>query len=341
MAGALPIPKQSNDDDDDDPQTQCGIQQQEERSTNVTEGDDGVSELYDWQAMIPSLVSRRGFACTEQSMDSARSLFDAGQLGNFTRANENNWLSPEVEASLLESFIEDDYEGALHLTTLDDDQGHPVGIVFWREVPEDEMEDWIHWENLQQRLLREQQEQQQRRKSVLDDQQQEGVDEPKAVPTSRQNHGRRMRQSLQLVREESIRWLEVASNVSSTRRASSSSMSASLLDTKSTAKLVETLVHSWVKIELLAVHPDYWNRHIGTLLLACAMYHAHKKGDDHMILHVAGGQENVPALKLYDKFGFLPVPQSTGVFRKPNKDLFLLGHVGRSLQKFCWPALEM
>ena len=60
----------------------------------------------------------------------------------------------------------------------------------------------------------------------------------------------------------------------------------------------------------------------------------------YMILHVAGGKENIPALRLYDKFGFLPVPQGT-VFGKPDKDLYVLGHVGQSLQRLCWPALEV
>ena len=102
---------------------------------------------------------------------------------------------------------------------------------------------------------------------------------------------------------------------------------------------MEGLTHSWVKIELLAVHPDHWKQHVGTLLMACTMYQAHQQGGDRMILHVAGGKENVPAQRLYDKFGFVEVPQGT-VFHKPDGDLFVLGHVGESLQQLCWPALE-
>jgi GNAT superfamily N-acetyltransferase len=324
--------------------------EQQEILDAYTHDDDESDELYDWQAMIPSLVAKLGFTCTEQTMESAQMLLDAGLLGNFTQTNANGMLSPEIEASLLESFVEDDYQGTLHLTTLDNnnDQGHPVGFVFWRQVPEEEMEDWIHWENLQKKLIDEQQQQQQQQdqqegKSIME---KDHSDLSTPVPTQQQtNRRRRMRQSIRLVQDESIRWLEVAASESSQRRASTTSLQTKKSATSANNNLVETLTHSWVKIELLAVHPDYWNQHLGTLLLACAMYQAYQKGEDHMILHVAGGQENVPALKLYHRFGFLPVPHdhhqgSTGnVFRKPNKDLFLLGHVGKSLQRFCWPAL--
>ncbi|CAB9502439.1 expressed unknown protein [Seminavis robusta] len=296
--------------------------------STVAVGDEETSSLayHDWRALIPSILSDRGLTCTEQTMESAASLLEQGWLGNFTQAS--SLLSTQVEASLMESFIEDDYDGALHLTTLDDEQGKPVGFVFWRQVPEDEMKDWIHWENLQKKLRGEQQQQLKQAQPDKEDQEVPVEDGLSSLP----NHSkrRRMRQSIQMVRGESIRWLEVASSDAARRN--------SLL--RSSTAPLERLTHSWVKIELLAVHPDHFKRHIGTLLMACAMYRAYQKGDDHMILHVAGGHENVPALRLYEKFGFLPVPQGT-VFHKPDKDLFVLGHVGESLQRLCWPALEV
>lgn len=289
-------------------------------------------QQHDWLALIPSILERRNFHCQEQTMESAQKLIDKGLLGNFTRANENSFLSTEVEETLLESFVDNDYDGALHLTTLNDDNssGRPIGFVFWREVPAQEMNAWIHWENLRKKLLGEQEQ------KAIKQQDDETHTKPTQEERDAQQHPnhkkRRMRQSIKLVRDESIRWLEVASEANKRQ--------SLLLKSTNMAPLMKTLTHSWVKLELLAVHPDYWGKHIGTLLLACAMYQAYKKGEKHMILHVAGGPENVPALKLYEKFGFLPVPQGT-VFEKPDKDLFVLGHVGESLQRLCWPALEV
>lgn len=103
--------------------------------------------------------------------------------------------------------------------------------------------------------------------------------------------------------------------------------------------LQASLVHSWVKIELLAVRPDRWGEGIGTLLLACAMDGAHCRcGGDRVVLHVAGGSDNLPALRLYAKFGFLNVPRGTA-FNEPDRDLFVLGNVGRSLRRLHWPAI--
>lgn len=279
-----------------------------------------LDERHDWLRLIPSILEHRNFVCTEQTMESARELLDLGLLGNFTRTNKESFLSTQVEDSLLESFIEDDYDGALHLTTLDDSlSGRPVGFVFWREIPNEEMKDWIHWENLRKKLTGEQQQ------KIIE------KEEPLEEPSDKQRK-RKMRQSLRQVQNESIRWLEVASE------SSSNSTRQSLLRSSNLVPLMETLTHAWVKLELLAVHPDYWKQRIGTLLMACAMYQAYKRGEDHMILHVAGGKENLPALRLYDKFGFVSVPQGT-VFQKPDKDVFVLGHVGESLQRLYWPAL--
>jgi len=301
---------------------------------------------HDWLTLIPSILERRNFQCTEQTRESARALMESGLLGNFTRANEHSLLSLQVEASLLESFVEDDYDGALHLTTLDvavdddDDNnnnngGHrPIGLVFWRQVSKEEMRDWIDWGNLRKRI---QGEQERKLQSEEESREEEGLDEQQDEEYRKQ---RRMRHSLRSVRRESVRWLEVATRANNSPPAPTANALAESCSTNTTSMLVETLTHCWVKLELLVVHSDYWKQHIGTLLLACAMYQAYQNGDDHMILHIAGGKRNIPALRLYEKFGFLPVPQGT-VFRKPDKDLYVLGHVGQSLQRLCWPALEL
>jgi len=128
---------------------------------------------HDWLTLIPSILERRNLQCTEQTSESARALMESGLLGNFTRQDNNNndehasLVSPQGEASLLESFVEDDYNGALHLMTVEvtvddgknsgDDNNNvsrrPIGFVFWRQVPEEEMRDWINWDNLQKRIM--------------------------------------------------------------------------------------------------------------------------------------------------------------------------------------------
>jgi len=311
---------------------------------------DSNNQRHDWLTILPSILERRNLQCTEQTVESARAWIEAGLLGNFTQANEHSPMSLQIEASLLESFVEDDYDGKLHLMTLDvvvDDDCNsgdnnnnggrrPIGIVFWRQVLKEEMRDWINWENLRKRILGEREQKLQTEES----REEEGLGEASIQQQEEYSKRRRMRHSLRSVRRESVRWLEIATtaNVAPPVHTANSLVQSSR--TISVSTLVETLTHCWVKLELLAVHPNYWKQHIGTLLLACAMYQAYQKGDDHMILHVAGGKENIPALRLYDKFGFLPVPQGT-VFEKPDKDLYVLGHVGQSLQRLCWPALEV
>jgi len=324
------------------------------------------SSSYDWLSIIPTMLEHRHLKCTEQSIESARMLQEDGLLGNFTKhsptSNDEQFLlSSQVEASLLESFLEDDYDGALHLTTLDDGTNKPVGFVFWRQVPTEEMKDWIQWDKLKQRLLKEQQ----LSLSHKQQEEEEGGSSMQLVEKQEQQkkNRRQMRESLKLVRNESIRWLEMASTNNDddgTRTTSQEQLSlppsSNATDLSTSAikaqeqTIMEELTHSWVKIELLAVHPEYWNQRLGTLLLACAMYQAHctiLQNDNHngqphsperMILHVAGGMENVPALRLYEKFGFMPVPQGT-VFHKPDKDLMVLGNVHQSLQLLCWPAV--
>lgn len=308
------------------------------------------NQHHDWLALIPSILQRRNLQCTEQTSESARALMESGLLGNFTQENEHSLVSLQVEASLLESFVEDDYDGALHLTTLDvavddgnnsgDNNNHggrrPIGFVFWRQVPEEEMRDWINWENLQKRIVGERERELQSGES----REEEGFD--KASSTQQQKeytNRRRMRHSLRSVRRESVKWLEIATTANSSPPAPTNCVVQSS-STINSGVLVESLTHCWVKLELLEVHPDYWKQHIGTLLLACAMYQAYQNGDERMILHVAGGEENIPALRLYDRFGFLPVPQGT-VFHKPDKDLYVLGNVGQSLRRLCWSALEV
>lgn len=101
----------------------------------------------------------------------------------------------------------------------------------------------------------------------------------------------------------------------------------------------EELMHAWIKIELLAIRKQYWGHRYGSLLLAVALYQAWLKHNNRAILHVAGGNSNIPAVRLYKRFGFLSVKageDDDGVFHKPNRDLFVLGNIGNALQSLSW-----
>jgi len=170
------------------------------RMTNI--GDDN---HYEWLALLSSVLRRRKLRRTDQTPESARKLVDAGLLGSFTAARSLSppvQVSPVIEATLMESFLEGDYDDkSLHLTTLDDltkaDTPFPVGLVFWRELSAEEVRDWIHWENLRERLMGEakQQQMQEAESPSLEDDKSPGM---------------RMRRSLKVVKRENIRWLEVA-----------------------------------------------------------------------------------------------------------------------------------
>ena len=58
-----------------------------------------VEEQHDWLTLIPTILDRRNLKCTEQTAESARDLMNAGYLGNFTQADENSFLSTQVEES--------------------------------------------------------------------------------------------------------------------------------------------------------------------------------------------------------------------------------------------------
>lgn len=89
------------------------------------------SQAIDWPSKIPAVIKKRHLICIEETPDSARSIFSS--TGAIC---DGETLSIEVERTLFESFIGDDYEGKLHMTTLRDQSDNIVGFVFWREIPE-------------------------------------------------------------------------------------------------------------------------------------------------------------------------------------------------------------
>lgn len=264
----------------------------------------------DWPGVITSVVNQRHLKCVQQTPNSAKKLFKS--VGCF---GDGKALSHDVETFLFEAFIENDFDGKLHLTTIHQDDMTPIGLVFWREIPEEEMKAWIDYEKLCDLARR-------KRKQLRSDA--DSTDNENVVST---------RACDEILREQT--------GVSPTEQALTTARNESLtalaqcqdLATNKQLLLPNSVAQAWVKIELLAVRLPWWGQRIGTLSLACAMSEAWKCNNSRVVLHIAGGLENVPAVRIYERFGFVPAP---GIFHKPDKDIYVLGNIGQALQSLLW-----
>lgn len=288
-----------------------------------------------WPERVTSAIDHCHLCKVNETPQSAQHMLDAAG-GTF--AAEGGTLSIDVEQTLFEAFIENDYDGHLHLTTLRQStkDGDVVGIVFWREVPDTEMREWINFDALSASIS-------DLRGLVIDDDDGDKNDDGTSKKGQKGDHSSntngttnssRHRRSLVPVREESLHWLyQATSSRHLLRRREGTRQPAAL----SREEVIGGLTHRWIKIELLAVRKTYWGNRYGSLLLAIALYEAHHLNNNRAILHVAGGYSNVPAVKLYQRFGFVGVPAGDGgIFNKPDRDLFVLGNIGTALQSLHW-----
>ncbi|KAK1738641.1 hypothetical protein QTG54_010671 [Skeletonema marinoi] len=253
---------------------------------------------------LPATLQSNGMRCRDETPTSAQELLARGQLD----AKDFIEVSPDIENTLMEAFIEDDYDGRLHLMTLSmmrrdvDDDRHDIeeiiGVSFWREVPADEMGDWFDVERISKMIT----------KSTIEHE-------------NDSDYSNDVKCRMKLVRSSSIKWIQNA-------------LASTDQDKTDTKASIDQLTHSWVKIELIAIKQSYRAHHLGNILLGCTLAKAHEH-NEHAILHVAGGgsKNNIPAAKLYGRFGFVTVPRHDegGPFAKPDKDLFVLGNIGKAL----------
>ena len=279
-----------------------------------------------WPSLVSSAIAQCHLCKVTETSASAQQLLDATG-GTFSA--EGGSLSMDVEQTLFESFIDDDYEGRLHLMTLrqNDEAGRVVGVVFWREVPDTEMREWINFDALSASIS-------DLRGLVIDE---NDDDDGHTEGKSGANSSSRHRRSLVPVREESLHWLYQATSSRHLQRAGRSRATTTSTAALSREELIDGLTHRWIKIELLAVQKSFWGHRYGSLLLATALQEAYQQKSNRAILHVAGGYSNVPAVKLYQRFGFVGVPAGDGgIFNKPDRDLFVLGNIGAALQSLHW-----
>jgi len=359
-----------------------------------------VSSPITWTSQLLSVLVKRKLKCHLLSPQSPRfkSLYqrldeddeyfsEVSPTSNIQSQQTNFGLSREVEKTLFDAFADNDFDDTLHLliveeeeeynTSVDHDESRVLGIVFWRDVPSKEMSDWLNLSNAKDmdevmRLLEHVEEKSRHNDLPFSLLQEESTSSP-SLPTTETR-----KRQLSVVRQHSA--LSFLGNPRSRNH-----MDYNGDDTTSISSSTLPPTHAWIKIELLAVKKSFWGRRIGSLLLACCLYHAymgntikssprllidadennsyaegledvernlilantadrraikghHKPSSppaQHCILHVAGGKNNIPALKLYDRFGFLP---ASHLFKKPNKDLYVLGDIGHSLERLFYAS---
>ena len=250
--------------------------------------------------------------------------------------------------------MEDDYDGKLHFMTLNrnsnsttDERREVIGIAFWRDIDDDEMKEWMDLHRVRDTL----------RRHAEDDRQSLSHTTTNDVTSKQKSRlsfqcqsdnrlSLRAKQTMEMIRSDSITWIR---NALDSQDDNNSSHQAAAAKTTSTANdpsilsKVNNLLHAWIKIELIAIHKSHRNHHYGPILLACLLSAAHEQHEIHAILHVAGSTSNTAATKLYESFGFVNLPKHDegGPFEKPDGDLFVLGDIGRVLERCPWEEMQL
>jgi len=291
------------------------------------------TNLQQWPTdILPAILQSHGLQCQDQTRASAQHLQSKGHLN----AEEFIETSPDIERTLMEAFIEDDYEGKLHLTTMSmttcksnpgndsAQEDEIIGMAFWREVPSGEMNEWMDLQRISKAIAG--------RELVLAPESSSTIDQDHTADLSHD-----ARNAMKLTKSDSIGWIKNALQPCQTNNGTSM-MKNKMLPSKST---IQKLTHAWIKIELIAIKRTHRAHHLGQILLGCTLAKAHAlHHNEHAILHVAGGgaSKNIPAARLYTRYGFVSIPKHDegGPFVKPDKDLFVLGNIGMVLNALPW-----
>lgn len=271
--------------------------------------------------IIPATLQSHGLQCKDETPASAQQLLSQGQLN----AEDFIETSPDIERTLMEAFMEDDFDGNLRLMTLSI-KDEIVGMSFWREIPSEEMREWMDLQRISNAVAG--------RKLAL-----EG---PSSSINATTDLSHNANKSMKLVKSDSVRWIETALQPCQPNKNASSTIQNETPSTSSA--IINELTHAWIKIELIAIKRTHRSHHLGNILLGCTLAKAHAfHHNEHAILHIAGGgaSKNIPAARLYERYGFVPVPkhEEGGPFAKPDRDLFVLGNIGMVLNALPWEEM--
>ena len=302
--------------------------------------------------ILPSTLHSQNLKCHNQTPTSAQHLLSQGQL------NAEDFLetSPDIERTLMEAFLEDDFEGRLHLTTLsltkqtnnannnsNENDEIIVGMAFWREIPSEEMNEWMDFDRISKAIADRKlvSPPNMRSKSNTHTHSSSSAAATALEDDHHEDLSHDARNAMKLVKSDSISWIQNALQPCHSNYNNDNNMPSSSSTQSTNTNMIQKLTHSWIKIELIAIHRAQRGHHLGHILLGCTLAKAHAlHHNEHAILHIAGGgaTKNVPAARLYTRYGFVNVPRHTegGPFTKPDRDLFVLGNIGLVLESLPW-----
>ncbi|KAL3800642.1 hypothetical protein HJC23_006104 [Cyclotella cryptica] len=293
-------------------------------------------------SLLPALLQSHNLKCTLETPQSASALLSQNKLSPRDFIEQH----PDIERTLLQSFLEDDYDGKLHLMTLSSkERGEEIiGLSFWREVDDEEMREWLDLHRVEETLQRHADDEIMQQQPIRhsqnpgqhQQQQQQKVVSVQCDGDNKLSHcGKR---TMEGIRNDSITWIRNALHSDTTGNHKQTLQHTHIPK----SNIQQQLIHAWVKIELIAIKRSHRSHHLGELLLACTLSEAYQYHDDHAILHIAGtSSRNIPATKLYTKFGFVGLPRyrEGGPFAEPDGDLFVLGDIGGCLEKGAWEEM--
>ncbi|KAI9006401.1 hypothetical protein DFJ74DRAFT_389568 [Hyaloraphidium curvatum] len=263
-----------------------------------SENDERLAIARRWTNAIAAFAVGKDLELCLESPESARIAFRSGHVV---------LPLPSLEDAVRDAFIEDAYDGSLHLLTLRDRTrtlpriGHPiVALVFWRDLDRGELESWVRSVADCPRMIED---------SSLDGE--PDVEHESEMPADPNGSQLELvvRSKQGVTFEHSFDW-------------NSAPVSASPYE-------------GWIKVELIGTHPAHYRKGYARILFVAVLLISYlRDGKRHVVLHVAGGAANIEATNLYKSLGFVEPP--AGMFRQPNNNLLVLWSIEAALRKLDW-----
>jgi ribosomal protein S18 acetylase RimI-like enzyme len=261
---------------------------------------------------IVQLLAARGLYLELETPKSVTKLYSSNYLPE-QRFCSNSHVGKDIEIMIRDAYIDELYDDAMHCVTVrNSSTGEALGIVFWRDLSQEEMKKHMKVEFVEA-AIKEQQ--------ALPQAQQK---QNQIIYLNDKSEANELANQLEELKIDEERHVESAKH-SGSELAPVNQMNAANIN------------RGWIKIELLATLPCATGQRIGTILLSAALVYAARHRKNKGLLHVAGGNANIPAIQLYQKFGFHSVPPE--YFNQPNKEMFVLLDINRILRRLDWTQI--
>jgi hypothetical protein len=265
----------------------------------------------DFSAILSHHLSSRNLHYYHETHVTASRLLSERQLPHSQFVE----LFPENERSFLDSFLTNDFGDYLHfmtLNTINDNVREVIGVVFWRELEDQEMEDWLCALGAAAGLI------------------------PSLTSTNDQRLSfqcqsdnalsQRGKQTMENIRSDSIRWLRDALNSDD-----------NIYRQEHYTPGVHQLIHAWIQIELVDIKSTYSHHpSLSELLVLCLLscvYSLH--GETHVIHSIDPSSSD--AIPKYTKFGFVHLSR----YQPAGNNLLLLADLGEVLERCPWGEMRL